>query len=911
MPDPAVADAPRLIVARSPFRLTDRVEVQVHEGSSVLVMLATAGIVPDAHVAVDVDGERVAPIDWPTVRPRAGAFVCVRALPEGGGDEGGGKTALRIVAMIAVIALAIITGGAAAPLVGATGTTGLAVSAVVTATVSVAGQLAINALIPPPKLRPPTSPSGNVQNAITGSRNVANLWGVMPRVFAGPPGWRIFPCHASLPFQEIRGNKVYFKQLFDLGMGPVDIGDPRIGATPLFANASVQYEGKMTTDPVAGADPAFTIDGEFKGVEMEFRQGYDDDDPITLVDQEVHEEPLSLTLRGPEQLSPSHIDPATGHLRPAVVADYKPQTRRSLVDATALSVDVHWPLGVNYVRTDGSSSDRRVKVQVEYQAVGATEWTKAPGSPIDITDHTDRPRLRSLKWDVARGQYDVRLTRQTPRSDAKGVQDLTRWAMLRTHRVANFGALKGHGLVAISIRASNQLTGIIDAFNVKVTSRIRKWNGSAWVETPTGNPAAVYREILQAKDNHMAIADADAADQIDLARLQAWSVRCDDLKYSCAGVFDSQSTVPACLKVVAAVGRASFTVRDGKISVIEDVAQTTPAGWFGPRNSRNYAVNRVFPEVPHALRARWQNPALDYKWDEQLVYADGYGDGSGGTTLATVFETMEFPFIDNGAQVWGLARYNLAVLRDRANVHTIVVDPEGTLSCERGDMVRVQQEFLAIGIATGRVLEVTLNGSNDCTSITLDVECEAPAGPTYGVRIRHDDLTEVVKQLASVTIVVREDGAKSSVLAFTSAIAAASVKVKVDDLCFFGVHGEETKQYLIKAMMPTHDMDVQMQLLDDAPTVRTADQADRPAWAEFKLAGEIGPDTREPTDQAPPAPLLSLPSGGSGSQPSDPAIPTKRPAQSPPGTKPGKPSTPTIRVDIKKPNGKKHPKAPA
>jgi hypothetical protein len=905
----------RLFVARSPFRVCDRVEVRAPEGSTVLVMLALAGIEPEAHVLVDVDGESVERRDWDRARPRAGSFVCVRAIPEGGGGGGNNnKSIARTVALIAVVALAVlVTSGLAAPLLGpafAAGTTG---AIILGATISVAGQLAVNALIPPPSLRAPSMPSSGVQNAITGSRNNVNQWGVVPRVFGT---WKIFPCYASLPFQEIKGSKVYYRQLFDLGIGPVNVDEIAIAGATLLKQKAVQYTGKMSTalDPSS----AFFVDGSFQNVELEVRHGRDTDDPITIVDQEVHEQPLAIQMRGPKELRAAYyVNGYSGtgmatiplsRLVPAALGDHFPQIRRTLPDATAISVDVEWPAGLIFRHSSGETSSARVRVEIEYQTPGAATWELA--GFIDITAETDKPRLRSLKWDVTKGQYDVRLTRLTPAPTNEGVVDQTQWIMLRTHRVADFAALKGHGLLALSIMASNQLSGVIDALSVKVTSLLRKWNGSAWVETATGNNAAVFREILQARDNHLAIPDADAAAKIDLPTLQRWSTNCDSKHFSFNGVFDDVGTVYGRLKLVASVGRASYTVRDGqKHSVVEDLDQTTPAGWFGPRNSWGESVQRVFPEIPHALRTRWQAPELDYKWREEITYADGYSeDGAGATDPATVFEVMEFPGVDNAAQAWSLARYHLAVLRDRANLWTIATDPEGALSCERGDLVRLNEEFIGAGISTGRLLEVVLDGSNNCTGVVIDEDCPAPAGPTYGVRIRHDDFSEVVKSLASITPVVRADGGRAALLTFASAIAAASVKEKADDIAFFGVFGSETRAMVVKQALPSPDMNVRLVLVDDAPSVRTADQGPHPAWAGT-APGEIPPNTREPVDPPPAPPVVTGVSGSSGGTKQKLAsdAPPTAPSQPAPNTSAPAPTPPKITIKVGKAPAKQPP----
>ena len=60
----------------------------------------------------------IAPGYWHTVRPKAGAMVSIRMVPQGGGS--GGKNPLRTVLLIAVLVVAaVVTGGAIGALVPA------------------------------------------------------------------------------------------------------------------------------------------------------------------------------------------------------------------------------------------------------------------------------------------------------------------------------------------------------------------------------------------------------------------------------------------------------------------------------------------------------------------------------------------------------------------------------------------------------------------------------------------------------------------------------------------------------------------------------------------------------------------------------------------------------------------------
>ena len=120
-------------------------------------------------VRVYVDGVLVHQAQWEHVVPLAGESVVVRAVPMGG-QRGGGKDVGRLVAMIAVIALAVsapylvgFIGVGAALFAGTT-----AGAFALTAATSIIGTLAINALIPAPLPRralPQPLPAPHLQEA--------------------------------------------------------------------------------------------------------------------------------------------------------------------------------------------------------------------------------------------------------------------------------------------------------------------------------------------------------------------------------------------------------------------------------------------------------------------------------------------------------------------------------------------------------------------------------------------------------------------------------------------------------------------------------------------------------------------------------------------------------------------------
>lgn len=178
----------RVVACPHPFS-AHRVDVQMPEGLTLAEMLTALDVPAWAHARVFIDDCLIEREWWARVRPRAGRTITVRVVPTGGGD-GGNKNVLAIVLTIVVLAVAIAAQQYwAVPLAAYTGMSVGVAGAVIVAGVSIVGGLAIMALAPPPMPRlGGLSGAAGASNdspslAITGTRNNALLYGVVPRPY--------------------------------------------------------------------------------------------------------------------------------------------------------------------------------------------------------------------------------------------------------------------------------------------------------------------------------------------------------------------------------------------------------------------------------------------------------------------------------------------------------------------------------------------------------------------------------------------------------------------------------------------------------------------------------------------------------------------------------------------------------
>lgn len=422
---------------------------------------------------------------------------------------------------------------------------------------------------------------------------------------------------------------------------------------------------------------------------------------------------------------------------------------------------------------------------------------------------------RSIRWIVSEpGQsYEVRVRRLTADVEQGAIRDEVYWTVFRTIQTTSPVQKSGLCLLALRIKATDQLNGTVDTLNAIATSVLPDWNGTEWVPRPTNNPASIYRDVLQGSANSRPKAD----DRLDLTTIQDFHARCAAQGFTFNAVIDFTTTVKQLRQDVLAAGRGSFMLRDMKYSVLQDLVQSTPVDIITPRTTSGFTWMKRFLDLPHAFKVRFVDETNDWKQGERIVYADGYSESN-----ATIFEETEAGLgVTNPTQVWKLKRRELAEAQLRADDYVVEID-FANLNVTRGDRVQVQHDVILAGLLTARIKTVTLNGSSEATDITFDEPLIMGAGIQYAARIRRADGVQVVQQLVTTV-------GEWSTVTFTTPIAAGSVPA-VGDLVSFGELGRETIDCIVKQIEPGPDFTATVKLLDYAPAIQTADTAILPPY---------------------------------------------------------------------------------
>ena len=447
---------------------------------------------------------------------------------------------------------------------------------------------------------------------------------------------------------------------------------------------------------------------------------------------------------------------------------------------------------------------------VSYQLAGGRDLIPA----FQCSNNVQTQARYSLRWTVpAEGQYEVRLRKVTADANSTYIHDQVYWTTLRTIQPGAPVTKTGLCLVAMRIKATDQLNGTVDQFNCIAQSILPDWTGTAWVSRPTSNPASIYRDILQGSANKRPKADS----RLDLATIQDFHERCTAQGFAFNAVIDFRTTVKQLRQDVLAVGRGAFGLRDMKYSVIQDLLQASPVDVITPRTSSGFRWTKRFLDPIHAFKVRFVDEVNNWQQGERIVYADGYD-----ATNATIFEEVDAGVgVTNSEQAWKLKRRELADAYLRADDYVMEMD-FANLTFTRGDRIQFQHDVILAGLLSARIKAVTVNGGGDATGITFDDALTMADGTNYGARIKKADGSQLVQQITTVA------GEVSSVT-FTTPIPVATVPA-AGDLVIFGELGRESLDCIVKAIEPGADYAATVHLLDYAPAIHDADSGPVPPY---------------------------------------------------------------------------------
>ena len=732
----------------------------------------------------------ILPALWSKVRPRAGVHVVIRAVP--------GKSILRAILMIVVAIAAVALGQYwAVGLFGTTGALGLSTATwanIFAAGLTAIGQLAINALIPPDTA---SNKQDKTRYGISGWSNRLEPGQLFPIVMGKH---RMAPYHFARPYLEVVEDKIYSRALMYFGVGRLSITDLKIGDTDF---------------------------GDFDEIDYEIREGLASDAPVTLYPQQVVEESYSVELTRPYPRDDA------GDVISGSTAEEKPLIRVSATDGKERCAILYFPSGLFSYNKKGQKGSMSVTVKIEERLLGTSTWLEV--ATLVFTEAINTPFWRAHRWSLAtRGAYEVRFTRMTPENLNDKAQDKVNLQALQTFRPEYpVNTDVPLALLAMRIKATDQLNGQVDQVNAMVQRICPDWDADAqaWITRATRSPAAAYRFALEGP----VTIDPVATSAIDLDALAEWSEWCKakGLKYDRLDTTEAADWRTGLVDICRA-GRASPWHDGVKWSVIVDRPTDLVVGEINGRNSSGFQWSKSYAPPPDAFRVSFADETNDYKLGERVVPWPGHT----GDIVTT--EEYSIPGKTDPDEIWREARF--AQYQVIYGGGTYVATQDKLLhAATRGDRVVASYDTIDRTMTAARVAAVVGD------IVVLDEFVEIEVDVSYGIRWRR--ITE--DDTIGVSLVREVEGqvglTKSVTLMRSGDVTDLNVPA-VGDLCHFGRLVQDSIQSRVKATEGASGAITYHLISYDERIYTATDAEEPPAWD-----GRVGEDLGTPSE-APDAP---------------------------------------------------------
>lgn len=703
---------------------------------------------------------------WGIIRPKAGVHVVIRVVP--------GKAVLRSVLQIVVSIAAIALGQfwATPALAGAIGISQQALSGLIGLGVTLAGNLLINAILPPPR---PESNEKRDTYSISGWKNPLTPNAAVPDTFGRI---RRAPPFAVMPYVEIVGDWQYIRAAFVFGYGDMAISDHQIG------------------------DTAFD---KYDEIEIEVREGLPSDLPLTLTPRQTLEESVGAELTRPR------LRDDEGEVIEGTEAVETPVARFTASDTATISAIVGFPAGLFKMNSEGKRKSQSVSIRIRHRLVGTTGWTEV--ATLDVVASNQEGFYRQHTWSPAvRGRYEVELTRMTTERTSASSSDRTVFVALQSIRPEYpINMDKPMALVALRIKATHQLNGALDNYNALTARRCLDWNvgTGAWEKRATRNPAALFRYALQSDANAFPVDDLG----IDLAQLADWHDFCRIKGLEFNEEITEGRSFGEQLARIAAAGRASPRHDGVKWGVVIDRPQTVVVDHLNPRNSVQFRWSRAYLKNPDAFRVSFRDETNDYKPTERVVPWPGHVGN------IKVTEEIEMPGKTNPDEVWRETRRRMHELTLRPDQYSCIQDGAAR-SATRGDLVMGSFDTLERTQISAMVAAVRDR------YVVLDDEIEMEAGQSYAVRFRTGLTEEDTIGISVVRQVVTMAGVWGAVT-----MKEGDVLPTVGTILHFGKLATESRAMIVAGVEAAENFSGYYHLLDAAPEIDTLTDAEvPPAW---------------------------------------------------------------------------------
>lgn len=590
------------------------------------------------------------------------------------------------------------------------------------------------------------TPKFNTSASLRGSSNTARLNQRLPLILGR---YKVTPDLAAQVYTSYANNDQFLHQLFCFGYKDVsvDLSTLKIGTTPVSKYAEVTYK---TGSEISQIYPRRAL-----------------------------ETSIGIELDGSESF-----------------------VRSTASGTTSVIIGIAAPSGFYSYNDDGNKINISIGLRIEYKKSADSTWTKS-------YEGTITPNCNATAWRWAhtitlpydKGTYDIRVTRTTAKSDEGTVVDYAYWDVMTCFTQDTSGNTytvkqpENYALLAMKIRASNQLNGYVDSLSAYVSLQTRYFNGTDWVKGATRNPAAAVLYLLTDKNaNPRPVSD----EIIDWDSFEEFYQYCEQEGFSCDAQFSGDATVEEFCSQICQSNLATLIVRPSRISIRLDKAGGEAVQMFTPHNASNITLTRSLEKLPTILKCKFNLEDVEYTEVERTVRRNDDGTISYDTEIEDGEEATEISLagVTKSEHAARVLAVRLKQLYARQRTYSWQTDIEGMV-CLPGDVVLLSVDSFLYGLGEARVKRVTP------TYIEVDSEFTFVNNKSYGVKLRKADGS--VEQHSIVSF----DEGSSSIL-----VVESPSHFSVGDLISFGYYQQEAHPVQITSISIDSDKSCTIQAVD-------------------------------------------------------------------------------------------------
>jgi hypothetical protein len=644
-------NTPVVTILPNPFDASSREILHVQAGKIVADLVAEAFPKEERGIELvaTVNGETIDSPRTCTLHVNHGDMLVLCAKIQGGGG-GGAKDVLRVVAMIAVIAVSLYTGGAGIGFLNIAGSTFAAYAAA--ATISIGGALLINALLPAqsPKLGGLAEPSASNTYGWTPSQNQIVEGLALPVVY----GTMLATPMIISKYVSTDGERQKLNVLYALAEGPIS----SITSIKINDNAVANYTDVTTV----------TRSGENASISQTWIPGFERTTSEKVIGQLLENN------------------------------DY----RTNVTDGNAVTT-----LGFGMIFQNGLAKisgneigEHTVNIDIAYKLTSEpTTWTSHVES---ITGNKIGTIRKAFEYDVTAGEYDVRVAFRSARQTGVDYIEAVTWEYLQESVVADDFVYPNTALLGIQALATDQLNGV----NPRVTCILTKgnvsvWTGAAYENKPSNNPAWACYDLLHNSRYGAGIPYA----RLNYSEFESWASFCTTNSYEVNIILDTATSLTQALAKVGTAGRGIVIQRGTKFGAMWD-GTSSPVQLFTIGNILANSFEESYLERANradVIELTFLDAANDYERRTIEVAASGFDSSTAEIRMTQV--GLE------GVTSWSqAAKYGKFLMNcQQYLMRTITFGTDvDAITCQPGDVISVQHDVPQWGYG-GRVVSATSN----------------------------------------------------------------------------------------------------------------------------------------------------------------------------------------------------------